>query len=55
MNQYTCRQLEEELKKMLTNLAQTECEHEQPKTIPGTGNFILRRAGKKDKRFSINL
>ncbi|MDZ7695656.1 MAG: hypothetical protein U5R49_01595 [Deltaproteobacteria bacterium] len=55
MNEYTRRQLEEELKKMLTDLAQTECEEEQPKTPPGTGNFILRRTGKKDKRFSINL
>lgn len=55
MNEYTHRQLEEKLKKMLTHLTQTEHKQEQSETPPGTGNFILRRAGKKDKRFSINL
>jgi hypothetical protein len=55
MNEYTRRQLEEKLKKMLAHLAQTEHDREQPRTPRGTGNFILRRAGEKDKRFSINL
>jgi hypothetical protein len=55
MNEYTRRQLEEKLKEMLTHLTQTEHEQEQPKTPPGTGNFILRRVGKKDKRFSSHL
>lgn len=55
MNEYTRRQLEEKLRKMLADLAQTEHEKEQPRTQRGTGSFILRRAGEKDKRFSINI
>ena len=53
MNENTRLQLEEKLKKMLTHLDQTETKQERPKASTGTGNFILRRAGEKDKRFSM--
>ena len=55
MNENTRLQLEEKLKKMITRLDQTETKQERPKTPTGTGNFILRRAGEKDKRFSMKL
>ena len=55
MNEGSRLQLEEKLKKMLTHLAQTECKQERPKISSGTGNFIRRRAGEKDKRFSTKL
>lgn len=50
MNENTRLQLEEKLKKMLTHLDQTETKKEQAKTPRGTGKYILRRAGEKDKR-----
>jgi hypothetical protein len=53
MNEGTQNQLEIELKKMLHHLDQAKVKQRQPISQPGTGNIIRRRAGKKDKRFSI--
>jgi hypothetical protein len=53
MNESTRLQLEKKLKKMLTHLEQTETKPSRPKASKRTGNFILRRAGNKEKRFSM--
>ena len=53
MNEGTRNLLEAELKKMLNRLDQAKAKQEQPKTQTGTGNIIRRRAGEKEKRFSI--
>jgi hypothetical protein len=53
MNEGTRNQLEVRLKKMLDQFDQAKAEQKQ--TIPqsGTGNIIRRRAGEKEKRFSV--
>ena len=53
MNKGTRNQLEAKLKKMLNHLDQAKAEQNQPIPQSGTGNIIRRRAGEKDKRFSI--
>ena len=55
MNEGTRNQLEVKLKKMMNHLDQAKAEPKQPIPIPqpGTGNIIRRRAGEKEKRFSI--
>ena len=53
MNENRKKELEEQLKKMIDLSAQSKEREEQRKTRTGTGNVIRRRAGEKDKRFSI--
>jgi hypothetical protein len=53
MNKGTVNLLEAKLKKMLNLLEQTKAEKKKPITQSGTGNIIRRRAGEKEKRFSI--
>jgi hypothetical protein len=53
MNKGTQKQLDAKLKKMLNHLDQAKAKQKQPIPQPGTGNIIRRRAGEKDKRFSI--
>ena len=53
MNKGTRYQLEVKLKKMLNHLDQAKAEQNQPIPQSGTGNIIRRRAGEKEKRFSI--
>jgi hypothetical protein len=53
MNEGTRNQLEVELEKMLNHLDEAKAKQEQQITQSGTGNIIRRRAGEKEKRFSI--
>ena len=53
MNEGTKLRLEEELKKMINQAEQKNTEQEQRIIKTGTGNVIRRRAGEKDKRFSV--
>ena len=53
MNEGTRNQLEVKLKKMFNHLDQAKAKQKQPIPQPGTGNIIRRRAGEKEKRFSI--
>jgi hypothetical protein len=53
MNQGTRNQLEVKLKKMLNHFEKAEDEQKRPIPQSDTGNIIRRRAGEKDKRFSI--
>ncbi len=53
MNKGTRNQLEVKLKKMLTHFDQAKAKQKQPIPQSGTGNIIRRRAGEKEKRFSI--
>jgi hypothetical protein len=53
MNESTRNQLEVELKKMLDHLDQAKAKQKQPIPQSGIGNIIRRRAGEKEKRFSI--
>ena len=53
MNKGTRNQLEAKLKEMLNHLDQAKAEQNQPIPQSGTGNIIRRRAGEKEKRFSI--
>jgi hypothetical protein len=53
MNEGTRNQLEVKLKKMFNHLDQAKAKQKQPVTQSGTGNIIRRRAGEKEKRFSI--
>ncbi len=56
MNEGTRNQLEVKLKKMLNHLDhldQTKAKQKKPISQSGIGNIIRRRAGEKDKRFSI--
>jgi len=53
MNEGTRNQLEIKLKKRLNHLDQAKAKQKQPILQPGTGIIIRRRAGEKDKRFSI--
>ena len=53
MNQGTRNQLEAKLKEMLDHLDQAKANKRKPVTQSGTGNIIRRRAGEKEKRFSI--
>jgi hypothetical protein len=55
MNEGTRNQLDAKLKKMLDNLDQAKAKKRKPITQSGTGNIISRRAGKKERRFSICL
>jgi hypothetical protein len=38
---------------MLHHFEQVKAEKKQPKTRTGNGNIIRRRAGEKEKRFSV--
>ena len=53
MNKGTQNLLDAKLKKMLNHLDQAKAKQKQPIPQSGTGNIIRRRAGEKDKRFSI--
>ena len=53
MNEGTRNQLEVKLKNMLNHLDQAKANQKQPIPQSGTGNIIRRRAGEKEKRFSI--
>ena len=53
MNKGKRNLLEAKLKQMLNHLDQTNAKQKQPITQSGTGNIIRRRAGEKEKRFSI--
>ena len=53
MNEGTRNLLETKLKKMIHHFEQDEARKKQPKTQSVTGNIIRRRAGEKEKRFSI--
>jgi hypothetical protein len=53
MNEGTRNRLEAKLKKMLNHLEQAKAKQKQPIPQSGTGNIIRRRAGEKEKRFSI--
>ena len=53
MNKGTRNQLEGKLKEMLDHHDQAKAKKRKPITQSGTGNIIRRRAGEKDKRFSI--
>lgn len=53
MNEGTRNQLVAKLKKMLDHFDQAKAEKMKPITQSGTGNIIRRRAGEKEKRFSI--
>ena len=55
MNEGIRNQLDEKLKKMLDHLDQGKAKKRKPKTQSGTGNIIRRRAGEKEKRFSIGI
>ena len=55
MNEGTRNQLDAKLKKMVDHFDQAKAEKRKPITQSGTGNIIRRRAGKKEKRFSISL
>jgi len=55
MNEGTRNKLEVKLKKMLNQLDQAKAKQKQPIPQSGTGNIIRRRAGKKEKRFSISI
>ena len=54
MNKGTRSLLEAKLKKMLNHFDQANAKQKQPITQSGTGNIIRRRAGEKEKRFSIS-
>ena len=53
MNESKRNQLEVELKKMIHHLDQAKAKQDKPMPQQGTGNIIRRRAGEKEKRFSI--
>ena len=55
MNEGSRNRLEVKLKKMLNNFDQAKAKPKQPRPQPGTGNIIRRRAGEKEKRFSIGI
>lgn len=55
MNRGTRNELEVKLKKMLNHFEQTEAEKKRPRSRSGAGNIIRRRAGEKEKRFSIRI
>lgn len=55
MNEGTKNQLEEKLKKMLDQLEQAKAQKKRPIFQSGNGNIIRRRAGKKEKRFSVSI
>jgi len=50
MNENTRLQLEDKLRKMLNHFDETQTKKERPIASKGTGNYILRRSGEKDKR-----
>jgi len=50
MNENSRLQLEDKLRKMLAHLDETQNKKERPIASTGTGNYILRRSGEKDKR-----
>jgi hypothetical protein len=53
MNEGSQRILEAKLKKMLNHRDQAKAKQKKPITQSGTGNIIRRRAGEKERRFSI--
>ena len=55
MNEGARNQLDTKLKKMLDHLDQTKAKEREPIIQSGTGNIIRRRAGEKEKRFSISI
>ena len=55
MNEGTRNQLGAKLKKMLEHFDKAKAKERKPITQAGTGNIIRRRAGEKEKRFSISI
>jgi hypothetical protein len=53
MNKGSRKILEAKLKEMLNYLDKAKAKQKQPIIQSGTGNIIRRRAGEKEKRFSI--
>ncbi|MFC1494701.1 hypothetical protein ACFL6W_05425 [Thermodesulfobacteriota bacterium] len=53
MNTDTRKKIEEQLKKMIDNSDKKKAKKEQPINKIGVGNVIRRRAGEKEKRFSV--
>jgi hypothetical protein len=53
MNKGTRDQLEAKLKKMLNHFDQSRAKQKKLLMPSGTGNIIRRRAGEKEKRFSV--
>jgi hypothetical protein len=53
MNEGTRNKLDTKLKKLLDHLDQAKAKKREPITQSATGNIIRRRAGEKEKRFSI--
>ena len=53
MNEGTRNELELRLKKMLNHLDRAKAKQTESITQSGNGNIIRRRAGEKEKRFSI--
>ncbi|MFC1869419.1 hypothetical protein ACFL0H_14980 [Thermodesulfobacteriota bacterium] len=55
MNKGTQNQLEVKLKRMLDQFDEAKAKQKQPIPQSGTGNIIRRRAGEKEKRFSVYI
>ncbi len=55
MNEGTRNRLDAKLKRMLDHFGQVKAKKRNPIIQSGTGNVIRRRAGKEDKRFSIDI
>ncbi len=55
MNEGVRNQLEAKLKKMLDHLDLAKANKMKKISQSGTGNIIRRRAGEKEKRFSIPI
>jgi hypothetical protein len=55
MNEGTRNRLDAKLKKMLDHFDQAKAKKGKSVTQSGIGNIIRRRAGRKDKRFSIGM
>lgn len=55
MNHFKKTELDEKLKKMIVNFYDAKSKKDQRKHHVGKGNFIRRRRGEKDQRFSVCL
>ena len=55
MNEGTRNLLDAKLKEMLDHLDQAKTNKRKLITRSGTGNIIRRRAGEKEKRFSMQI
>ncbi|RLC29858.1 MAG: hypothetical protein DRH37_06660, partial [Deltaproteobacteria bacterium] len=53
MDAVKLNKLDEKLRELIEITRQTEVRRTQRKNQSGTGNVILRRKGKQDKRFSL--